>query len=108
MRINELHARTPSRTLILFLPSLLFKTAMAYAASGFGRNILIAAIMQPMQQIDPMISGSSGPINFAVKNHGTVNESAAVNVIPIIPFSARMPFPQIQTMKNGERNVKIH
>ena len=58
--------------------------------------------------MEPIISGSSGPINCAVKNHGTVKERDAINVVGNIPFNAFMPFPQMQTIKNGEIKVKIH
>ena len=61
-----------------------------------------------MEQIDPIISGSSGPIKYAVKNHGAVKDAAATKVVGTMPFKALHPFPQMQTIKNGDIKVKIH
>lgn len=58
-----------------------------------------------MEQIEPIISGSSGPRSFAAANHGIKNDKDATSVVGIIPFSALIPRPQMQTIRNGEINV---
>ena len=58
--------------------------------------------------IEPMIFGSSQPISCAEINHGTVKERAEINTIGNTPFSAFSPFPTIHTIKNGDKNVRMH
>ena len=71
-------------------------------------KILAAAIRHPMEQMEPMMFGSSGPSQCAVKNQGTVKETAAVRVMGNIPLRALIPLPQMQTIKNGETKVSRH
>ena len=62
--------------------------------------------MQIMEIIEPMMSGSSHPITCAAMNHGTVKEREAIKIIGNTLFNALNPFPTINTMKNGDKNVK--
>ena len=61
-----------------------------------------------MEQMEPMISGSSAPRVWAVKNQGSTKDSEATSVRGIMPFKALSPWPQMITIRNGERNVRRH
>ena len=89
-------ALRPSSVLILILLSAApSDTSIKYSLSESILNSLEAAIMQRIEHMEPIISGSSGPRYLATKNHGTVNESEATNSIGIIPLKAFLPPPLI-------------
>ena len=99
------HAFTPSAKLIFdFSVSAI---SIEYSLFVSFLNIFIAAIIHSMEHIEPIISGSSGPSHHAAANHGITKDSDAISVIRNTPFNAFIPLPQITTIKNGERNVKI-
>ena len=73
-------------------------------SSGISESFfpLLITITVPRQMTEPMISGSCGPMNFAVKNSGMVKETAAASVIPNTPFRAFSPPPKIAIITKGD------
>ena len=76
--------------------------AFALYSSGTSPfRILAKTTMATMLQIEPMISGSSGPTKVAKINMGTRNDTMATMIMPIIPLKALKPFPIMNIRKKG-------
>ena len=84
------------------LPSVAEDFAL-YSSGTSPLRIRAKRMMQTMLQIAPMISGSSGPTKVANTNIGTIKETAATMIIPIMPLNALNPFPTINIRRNGKK-----
>ena len=106
IKMNGLQAFTPSEAVNPLLCSSPDNCTL-YSGSGFLFKNLAATTMHIMEIIEPIMLGSSHPITCAAMNHGTVNDNEAIKTIGNTLFNALNPFPTINTMKNGDKNVKI-
>ena len=76
--------------------------AFALYSSGTSPFLILAnTTIAIILQIEPMISGSSGPTKVAKMNMGTIKDTAATMIIPIMPLKALNPLPTMKIRKNG-------
>ena len=104
IKMNGLQACIPSPTLMLSFCCL--SAAMRYS-SGTGLFLIAMArgMVAAMEQAEPIMSGSSGPMKVATRKFGTVKARDETSTMGRMPLKALTPLPITKTIKKGERNM---